>query len=67
MTVVWYQTCFTSSTEGTIHQSIWKNQQPPTVRYSCMAKNYTYWIAVRHYAHYTFKYHQQQAYLLAGW
>ena len=26
-----YQTCYTNSTEGSIHESIWKNQQPFTV------------------------------------
>ena len=30
-TVVGFQTCYTSSTEGTIRGSIWKNQQPTTV------------------------------------
>ena len=31
MMVACYQTCYTNSTEGTIHGSIWKNQQLPTV------------------------------------
>ena len=30
-TVARYQTYYTNSTEGSIHGSIWKNQQPPTV------------------------------------
>ena len=51
MTVVCFQTCYTSSTEGTIRGSIWKNQQPPTV-FLHDAKNHKYWTAVRHYAHY---------------
>ena len=46
-----YQTCYTNLTEGSIHESIWKNQQPPTV-FLHDAKNHKYRIAVRHYAHY---------------
>ena len=49
--VVRFQTCYTSSTEGTILGSIWKNQQPPTV-FLHDAKNHKYWTAVRHYACY---------------
>ena len=30
-TVARYQTWYTNSTKGSIHESIWKNQQPPTV------------------------------------
>ena len=51
MTVSCYQTCYTNSTEGSIHESIWKNQQPPTV-FLQDAKNHKYWTAARHYAHY---------------
>ena len=29
--VACYQTWYTNSTKGSIHESIWKNQQPPTV------------------------------------
>ena len=50
-TIARYQICYTNSTEGTIHWSIWKNQQPPTV-FLHDAKNHKYWIAVSHYAHY---------------
>jgi len=46
--VVRFQTCNTSSTEGTILGSIWMNQQPPTV-FLHDAKN---WTVVRHYACY---------------
>ena len=49
--VVRFQTCYTSSTEGTILGSIWKNQQPPIV-FLHDAKNHKYWTAVRHYACY---------------
>ena len=49
--VACYQTCYTNSTESTIHKSIWKNQQPPTVVLHD-AKNDKYWIAARHYACY---------------
>ena len=48
-TVACYQTCYTNSTEGTVHWSIWKNQQPPGL---LDAKNHTYWIATKHYARY---------------
>ena len=37
--------------EGTVHWSISKNQQPPTV-FLQDAKNRRYWIATRHYVHY---------------
>ena len=50
-TVARYQTYYTNSTEGGIHESIWKNQQPPTV-FLHDAKNHRYWIALRHYARY---------------
>ena len=30
-TVDRYQTCYANSTKGSIHESIWKNQQPPTI------------------------------------
>ena len=50
-TVACYQTCYNNSTEGSIHGSIRKNQQPPTV-FLHDAKNHEYWIAVRHYARY---------------
>ena len=49
--VAYYQTYYTNSTEGSIHESIWKNQQPPTV-FLHDAKNHRYWLAVRHYARY---------------
>ena len=51
MTVARYQTCYTNSTKGRIHESIWKNQQPPTV-FLQVVKNHKYWTAVRHYACY---------------
>ena len=44
-------TCYTNSAEGSIHGSIWKNQQLPTV-FLQDAKNHKYWTAARHYAHY---------------
>ena len=47
--VVRFQTFYTSSTEGTIHGSIWKNQQSTTV-FLRDAKNHKYWTAVRHNA-----------------
>ena len=50
-TVARYQTCSINSTEGTIHGSIWNNQQPPTV-FLHDAKNHKYWIEARHYARY---------------
>ena len=50
-TVVCFQTCYTSLTEGTICGSIWKDQQPPTV-FLHDTKNHKYWTAVRHYARY---------------
>ena len=43
-TVARYQTCYTNSTEGSIHESIWKNQQSPTV-FLHDSKKYKYWIA----------------------
>ena len=46
--VAHYQTCYT---DGTIHGSIWKKQQPPTV-FLHDAKNHKYLLAVRHYARY---------------
>ena len=50
-TVVRYQTCYTNSTESSMHGSIWKNHQPPTV-FLHSAKNHKYWTAARHYARY---------------
>ena len=44
-TVACYQTCYTNSTEGSIHGSFWKNQQSPKV-FLHNAKNDNYWIAV---------------------
>ena len=44
-------TCYTNSTEGSIHESIWKTQQSPTV-FLYDSKKHKYWIVVRHYARY---------------
>ena len=52
ITVARYQTCSTSSTEGSIHRGIWKNLQPPTILFLHDTKNNWYWIAVRHYIRY---------------
>ena len=49
--LVHFQTCYTSSTEGTIRGSIWKNQQPTKV-FLHDTKNHKYWTAVSHYAYY---------------
>ena len=49
--VACYQTCYANSTQGTVHWSIWKNLQPPTI-FLHDAKNHRYWIASRHYACY---------------
>ena len=46
-----YQTCYRNSTGGTIHGSIWKNKQCPTVN-PAWCQNLKYWVVVRHYAHY---------------
>ena len=48
--LMFFKSC-TNSTEGSIHGSIWKNQQSPTV-FLHDAKNHRYWIAARHYARY---------------
>ena len=50
-TVAHYQTWYTNSTKGSIHESIWKNQQLHTV-FLQDAKNHKYWTAARHYARY---------------
>ena len=50
-TVARYQTSYTNSTEGTIHESIWKNQKPLTALLQD-ARNHKYWTAMRHYARY---------------
>ena len=43
MTFVCYEACYTTSTEGTIHGIIWKNQQSQSV-FLHDAKNHKYWI-----------------------
>ena len=50
-TVTRYQTCYTNLTKGSIHECIWKNQQPPTV-FLQAAKNPKYWTVARRYARY---------------
>ena len=47
--VAHYQTCCINSTEGTIHESIWKK---PVASYSILAWSQKSWIVVRDYAHY---------------
>ena len=52
-----YQTCYTNSTKVSMHESIWKNQQPPTV-FLHDVKNLDSVETLR-----TLQKHHQQAYL----